>query len=363
MPTPYVFPALNSFVTYTLDSSIATFNMSLTEKPIILYHYEVSPYSKKVLWYLALKGIKFQQCMQPRLMPRPDLSRLGVKYRRIPVLTIGRDVYLDTRHILTKLGELEPGKGACLSVATTPEQKALQRLFQAFMIDSGLSRCIVQLVLHQTRGMMPPEFVKDRTELLSGAAFFPPEALEAMRPDTIRRVKDGFEFLEQTLLADGREWLLGTAAPSVGDIEMAWPLLWMEKVPGARPDEWISEAKFPKVFAWMDRFKSIVEKAVDDLGELTTLTGEEAAKLVLSSDYYEAEGQVDETDALVQQQKLKKGQLVKMWPTDTGSNHKDVGVLVSVTDKEVVIEAKAEDGGLVRIHAQRHGFAVAPCEE
>jgi hypothetical protein len=52
-----------------------------------------------------------------------------------------------------------------------------------------------------------------------------------------------------------------------------------------------------------------------------------------------------------------------MWPTDTGSNHKDVGELVSVTGKEVVIEAKAEDGGLVRIHAQRHGFAVAPCEE
>lgn len=301
--------------------------------------------------------------MQPRVMPRSDLSRLGVKYRRIPVLTIGRDVYLDTRHIMTKLSDLEPGKGARLSVATTPEQKALQRLFQVFMIDSGFSRCFVQFILYKTRGMMDPEFVKDRTEFMSGAAFFPPEALEAMRPDTIRRVKDGFEFLEQTLLSDGRDWLLGTSGPTVGDIEVAWPLLWMERVPGARPEEWISEARFPKVFAWMERFKSTAQKAVDELGELRTLTGEEAAKLTLSSDYHEADGQIDETDVLVQHQKLKKGRLVKMWPTDTGSNHKDVGELVSVTGKEVVIEAKAEDGGLVRIHAQRHGFAVAPFEE
>lgn len=300
--------------------------------------------------------------MQPRVMPRPDLSRLGVKYRRIPVLTIGRDVYLDTRHIMTKLSELEPGKGARLSVATTLEQKALQRLFQVFMIDSGFSRCIVQFILYKTRGMMDPEFIKDRTELMSGASFFPPEALEAMRPDTIRRVKDGFEFLEQTLLSDGRYWLLGTTGPTVGDIEMAWPLLWMERVPGARPVEWISEDKFPRVFAWMERFKSTAQKAIDELGELRTLTGEEAAKLILSSDFHEAEGQIDETDALVQHQKLKKGQLVKMWPTDTGSNHKDVGELVSASGKEVVIEAKAEDGGSVRIHAQRHGFAVAPYE-
>lgn len=301
--------------------------------------------------------------MQPRIMPRPDLSRLGVKYRRIPVLTIGRDVYLDTRHIMAKLSALEPGKGARLSVAITPEQKALQRLFQVFMIDSGLARCFVQLILYKTRGMMDPEFVKDRTELMSGASFFPPEALEAMRPDTIRRVKDGFEFLEQTLLSDGRDWLLGTTGPTVGDIEMAWPLLWMERVPGARPEEWISEAKFPKVFAWMERFKSTAQKAVDELEELRTLTGEEAAKLILSSDFHEVDGQFDETDVLVQKQKLKKGQLVKMWPTDTGSNHKDVGELVSVSDKEVVIEAKVEDGGSVRIHAQRHGFAVAPCED
>lgn len=302
--------------------------------------------------------------IQPRILPRPDLNRLGVNYRRIPVLTIGRDVYLDTRHIITKLSELAPGReNARLSVATTPDQMALERLLEAYIIDSGFSKCVMYLILYQTNGLFNPDFVKDRTELLGGGALFDPEVLETTRPEMIRSVKNGFEFLEQTLLSDGREWLLGTAGPTIGDIEVAWALLWMERVPGARPEEWISKEIFPKVFAWMERFKSVAEKSVDELGELTTLTGEEAAKLILGSDYHEEDGHVDEADALVRAQKLKRGQLVRVWPTDSGSNHKDLGELVSISDKEVVIEAKAEDGGLVRIHAQRHGFAVAPYEE
>ncbi|KAM0264248.1 hypothetical protein ACHAQJ_000736 [Trichoderma viride] len=338
--------------------------MASAEKSIILYHYETSPYSKRVLWYLAFKGIKFQQCLQPRIMPRPDLRRLGVKYRRIPVLTIGRDVYLDTRLILTKLSELESGQDSVrLSVATTPEQIALQRLLQVYIMDTGFSRNVVQLILPQIRGLMDSELLKDRAEFIGSDSFFPPEVLQAMRPDAIRIVKNGFEFLEQTLLSDGREWLLGTTGPSIGDIEMAWSLLWLERVPGAIPEESISKEIFPKVFAWMERFKSAANKAQDELGEPGTLTGQEAAQLVLGSDYHEADGQIDEGDALVQLQRLKKGQIVRVWPIDTGSNHKDLGELVSINEREVVIEAKAEESGSVRIHAQRHGFAVAVYEE
>ncbi|KAL7785284.1 hypothetical protein V8C37DRAFT_394270 [Trichoderma ceciliae] len=338
--------------------------MALTEKPIILYHYENSPYSKRVLWYLAFKGIKFQQCTQPRIMPRSDLHRLGVKYRRIPILAIGRDVYLDTRLILTKLAELEPGReNVRLSVATTPDQKALQHLLHVYIMDTGFSRNVVQLILPHHEGLRDPDFVKDRAEFIGSSTFFPLEVLKAMRPDAIRVVRDGFDFLERTLLSDGREWLLGTNGPSIGDIEVAWPLLWMERVPGAIPEEWISKDIFPKVFAWIERFESIANKAREEMEEPKTLTGEEAAKLVLGSDYHEAEGKVNEGDALVQIRGLKKGQLVRVWPTDTGSNHKDLGELVSIDEKEVVIEAKAEEGGSVRVHAQRHGFAVAAYEE
>ncbi|KAL7941798.1 hypothetical protein V8C42DRAFT_333742 [Trichoderma barbatum] len=338
--------------------------MAVTEKPIILYHYANSPFSQRVLWYLALKGIKHQQCIQPRIMPRPDIHRLGVKYRRIPILTIGRDVYLDTRLILTKLSELQPGKGNIhLSVATTPEQKALQHLLGVYIMDAGFSRNVVQLVLFQHKGMSDPDFIKDRAELLGSTTVFQREVLEATRPEAIRVVRSGFEFLERTLLSDGREWLLGTEKPSMGDIEVAWSLLWMGRVPGAIPEDWISKEVFPKVFDWIERFKSVVKGAQEELGEPQTLTGDEAAQSILGSDYHEAEGHVKEEDPLVQHQGLKKGQLVRVWPTDTGFNHKELGELVSIDEKEVVLEAKAEEGGSVRVHAQRHGFAVAAYQE
>jgi hypothetical protein len=41
--------------------------------------------------------------IQPRILPRPDLARLGINYRRIPLLAIGCDVYLDSRLIIYAL--------------------------------------------------------------------------------------------------------------------------------------------------------------------------------------------------------------------------------------------------------------------
>ncbi|KAL6876217.1 hypothetical protein HDV57DRAFT_156059 [Trichoderma longibrachiatum] len=338
--------------------------MASDERPIVLYHYENSPYSRRVSWYLALKGIKYQQCIQPRIMPRPDIHRLGVKYRRIPILAIGRDVYLDTRHILTKLSALPPGReNVRLSVAATPEQKALQHLLNVYTMDTGFSRTVVQLVLYSHKGLDDPVFVKDRAELIGSSTLFTRETLEAMRPEAIRRVKDGFEFLEETLLSDGREWLLGTEGPSLGDIEIAWVALWLERVPGAMPEEWFSREIFPRVFSWMERFRGVVEEAEKELGVVETLNGDEAAEVILGSEYHEVEGRVDEGDALVRQLGLEKGCLVRVWPTDTGVNHKEVGRLVRLDGREVVVAVEAEGGGEVRVHAQRHGFAVALCEE
>ena len=123
-------------------------------------------------------------------MPRPDIHRLGVKYRRIPILTIGRDVYLDTRHILTKLSELPPGReNARLSIATTPEQRALQHLLNVYIMDTGFSRLVIQLVLFSHKGSADPAFVKDRSELVGSTAFFSPESWEATRTEAIRRVR------------------------------------------------------------------------------------------------------------------------------------------------------------------------------
>jgi hypothetical protein len=36
---------------------------SLTELPIILYHYPFSPYARRIVWYLRLRGISYIECV------------------------------------------------------------------------------------------------------------------------------------------------------------------------------------------------------------------------------------------------------------------------------------------------------------
>ena len=62
----------------------------MADRPqILLFHYPFSPWSQKITSYLAFRAIPYTECHQPVTMPRPDLARLGVKYRRIPLVAIG----------------------------------------------------------------------------------------------------------------------------------------------------------------------------------------------------------------------------------------------------------------------------------
>jgi len=81
-------------------------------------------------------------------------------------------------------------------------------------------------------------------------------------------------------------------------------------------------------------------------------------KQISASGFAEAEGEVDSNDPTG----LKKGQVVEVWPTDTGFNHKDKGSLVALSGSEIVIESKTQDGKVVRVHTPRHGFRLRSVE-
>lgn len=55
---------------------------------------------------------------------------------------------------------------------------------------------------------------------------------------------------------------------------------------------------------------------------------------------------------------MKYGELVDVWPTDTGFSRKDRGRLVALTPQEAVIEGKADGGVDVRFHFPRTGYRV-----
>ena len=104
--------------------------MALTDEPI-LWLWAFSAWAAKVTAYLALRGIPHSRCEQPITQPRPHLAALGVQYRRIPLMSIGRDMYCDTLLILEKLEQMYPSDGKYKGIsATNPTEKALEKLFE-----------------------------------------------------------------------------------------------------------------------------------------------------------------------------------------------------------------------------------------
>lgn len=129
-------------------------------------------------------------------------------------MAIGRDVYCDSRLIIEKLEQLFPD-GAL--GASQPDQRAIQKLLEKWTIDAGVFNKASQLIPTSMPLLNDPRFTKDREEF-SGRSW-DKEKIEAMRPESIAHVREGFSFLEHTLLADDRKWILKTNRPSLADIE------------------------------------------------------------------------------------------------------------------------------------------------
>ncbi|KAL1875374.1 hypothetical protein Daus18300_003113 [Diaporthe australafricana] len=292
-------------------------------------------------------------------MPRPDVAKLGVKYRRIPIMSIGRDVYLDTRLILQKL-ESYPASAPRLGAAEKTEQRATERLLEVFNVDGGVFAWAAALLPRELPIFKDPNFLKDRADFMNGQGTIGAKS-PTVRVEALNDIRNVFELLETTLLADGRNWVLKTEGPSLADIEAVWPLHWLSGLPGALPSDQISKTQFPNVFAWIERFEKTVTAAKQKLGKVPSVSGEDAARTIAQSSYFEgAAKEVEEREPLVKALGLKKGDNIVVFPLDSGSSHKDSGVLSSLNSKEVVFETKVETEGspIVRVHAPRHGFRV-----
>ncbi|KAI7541100.1 hypothetical protein KC331_g8780 [Hortaea werneckii] len=127
---------------------------------IILFHYPQSPYGRRVRWYLALRGIAYAECIQPWILPRPDMEALGVRYRRSPVMAIGRDIYLDSRMILRKLEELFPSSTEHPALSSK-ETEGMAALLNKFVVDAGVFSKAVGIMRPDRAALQDPTFVKD----------------------------------------------------------------------------------------------------------------------------------------------------------------------------------------------------------
>lgn len=132
-----------------------------------------------------------------------------------------------------------------------------------------------------------------------------------------------------------------------------WSFHWL-RTPLFGKIDGISAQHFPKVFSWIDRFEATVTAAAKSMGQPATIKGKEAAERIAKAEFAEKSGEVDPKDATG----LRRGQEIEVFPIDSGFNNKDRGTLLALNTKEIVIETRTEKGGVVEIHAPRHGFRV-----
>lgn len=267
-------------------------------------------------------------------MPRPDLASLGVGYRRIPLLAIGKDIYCDSRLIISKLESRYPGSNL---TPPTAADSGISKLFENWTIDGGIFANTVKLMpfWHDDGFLKNKAFLDDRQRLMGGRRMTA-ETMKAARVGGLQHLRQAFDLLEGTFLADGREWILATKEPSVADIDAVWPFKWLTVDKGMRgslPEDQFGEKNYPRVYAWVGRFMEEVLRRKREGVVATALDGR-----TVSDRMVDAKSPVD---AVPFQGKfamgLNEGERVEVYPSDYGQMGKSSGILVGFTSDEVVL--------------------------
>lgn len=128
----------------------------------------------------------------------------------------------------------------------------------------------------------------------------------------------------------------------------------MFKLPGALPDNFFNKTHYPKAVAWQERYNAAITKAAEESPKPTELLGTAAVNKILDSKSFEQNLKVDEDPS-----GHKAGDMVEVFPTDTGFTRRDTGKLVGLTTQEVVISVVSQqDGKEVHINFPRWNFSI-----
>ncbi|RPB20501.1 hypothetical protein L211DRAFT_829254 [Terfezia boudieri ATCC MYA-4762] len=345
----------------------------MSERPnVILYHYPFSPYARKVFWYLRLRSIPFTQCIQPPILPRPDLStKLGITYRRIPVCAIDKDIYCDTSLILKELGKRFP-----FCITKTCGVKDL--LADASELGAGGANVgvVIELVenwaneVFVVAGRLLPgnlPLLKDEKFLKDRGRYWAPGAMSGTREEALASMRRLFHAVETIFLGGGKKWILSGDKPTVADLMAIWPLDWVTTIPNALSLDptiptaaLITPTTYPLTFAWISRFQSLCKSLPPGKTIVPTLTGQEAKENILAATAMASELGVDEDDPLG----LKKGEMVEVVPTDSGVLNPQRGRLLGLGIGEVVLEVDVPNTGgkVVRVHFPRRNYRITRVE-
>ncbi|RVX65885.1 hypothetical protein B0A52_10249 [Exophiala mesophila] len=320
------------------------------------------------------------------MMPRPILKdNFNVTYRKIPVLAIGKDIYIDTSLIIEVLEHQFPTSRGFGTVYPNPGFRPLIRGFASFWVDRPFFRV--------TTGVIPVEvwrttFGQDRANLIGHK--LDAEKLGRKVPLNLSGLDDQLSILEPQLT--GHKWLFHTATPSAADVALFYQLDWAEKISrgegvgdltgGGTVDgsgEGIAVVfnaeRYPNLSEWFRRFSQYLgnlpstETRIErnDENGIRQILAE--LKLTsLSEEVTILPTPAPPHTALDTRNGMKPGSLVSIAPDDTGRGNPTTGNLLAITPEEIVISPSGIGSqrpavGEVRVHFPKVGFVVRPLSQ
>jgi glutathione S-transferase len=304
--------------------------------PIILHHFEQSPFSEKIRLVFGLKRLAWTSVVISRIMPRPDLMPLTGGYRRTPVMQIGADIYCDTQCIMRELERRFP------EPSLLPKGTQGLGWGSAMWTDRSFFQNTVNLVFGLLADKVPADFIADR-EKLRGAKF-DVAAMTAAIPQMRDQYRAHLSWID-TQLGDERTWLAGEA-PSLIDVN-AYMNIWYVRAHLSNADEMLAE--FCNTRVWEARLRAVGHGR--RCGEIST---SEALDIGAN-----AMPQTTELSDPNDPNGRKPGDRVEVVPDDYGKI-KVSGEIVALSSQHIALRRHDPRAGEVVVHFPRAGFLVLP---
>ena len=316
--------------------------MSPHRPELIVYGYDWAPNPQKLFHFLALFAIPYKYVQVPDIMPRPQLAEIGITYRRIPLLSIGSDMYVDNALIISKLADMAQHSDTGLADNTNHlEYDALGQL--AFQLATGLMPLDTPMLQDKT-------FLADRTDMLGRP--FVPQAMAKARPQIISKMLSLVQLVQHHFLGDERKFFLGGDTPSTADMHLYWGLNWgLRWHSGARPE--VLPSSHPRIFAWLGD----VEHFIKERRLETKITMAEAYEVLRVPPIHEYAKFVPHVSD--NPEGLSQGQRIMVTPTNSGRSGPQFGDLISLNYEQVCLR---NEKGLV-MHFPRMEYEVVSADE
>jgi glutathione S-transferase len=303
----------------------------LTPEPIILHHFDQSPFSEKIRVIFGFKQLAWRSVRISRIMPRPNLMPLTGGYRRTPTMQIGADIYCDTQIIIQELQSRFPAP------TLFPKGHVGLPWALGMWADRTFFQNTVSLVFGTLSDKVPRDFIEDR-ERLRGAKF-DVAAMKAAIPQMRDQFRAHVGWIEAQL-SDGREWLL--EAFSLADVH-AYMNVWYVRSNLSDADELL--ARTPLTLAWEKRIQTVGH------GQRTEMSSDEALDMAARAK--------PQTPILADPNGRQPGDRVAVVPDDYGKVEVR-GEIVSLSARHIAIRRHDDRAGEIVVHFPRAGFVVIP---